>query len=211
MVDFQPIKQAVIEGDYQRTLRLVEEALKDKANPEDIVNSGLQAGLIVVGEKFSSGEFFIPEMLLAARAVSRSLDVLRPLLVDAKAVTIGRMVIGTVAGDIHDIGKNLVSMLLQGAGFEVTDLGTNVPVERFVAVVEESRPDILGLSALLTTTMPAMEATIEALKSADIRNQVKVIVGGAPVTQHFADRIGADSYAADGGSAIELCRRLVGK
>jgi len=211
MVNLQPIKQAVIEGDYQKTLCLVEEALKDKANPLDIVNSGLQAGLIIVGEKFSSGEFFIPEMLLAARAVSRSLDVLRPLITDSEAITVGRMVIGTVAGDIHDIGKNIVSMLLQGAGFEVTDLGTNVPAERFVTAVNEHHPDILGLSALLTTTMPAMGATIEALKSAGIRNQVKVIIGGAPITQHFANRIGADSYAADGGAAIELCRKLVGK
>ena len=211
MVDFQPIKQAVIEGDYQTTLRLVEKALKNKANPLDIVNSGLQTGLRVVGEKFSSGEFFIPQMLLAARAVSRSLDILRPLIIDLKAVTVGRMVIGTVAGDIHDIGKNLVSMLLQGAGFEVTDLGTDVPTERFVAAVDEYHPDILGLSALLTTTMPAMGTTIEALKSANIRDQVKVIIGGAPVTQHFANQIGADSYAADGGSAIELCRKLIGK
>jgi 5-methyltetrahydrofolate--homocysteine methyltransferase len=211
MVDFQAVKRAVIEGDDKRTVQLVEEALKEKANPSDIVNLGLQTGLVVVGEKFSSGEFFIPEMLFAARAVSRALDVLRPLLVDSKAVTVGRVVIGTVAGDIHDIGKNLVSMLLQGAGFEVTDLGTDVPAEQFVAAINEYHPDILGLSALLTTTMPSMEATIKALKSAGIRNQIKVVVGGAPVTQHFANRIGADGYGADGGAAIKLCRKLVGK
>jgi len=211
VVDFSLLRQAVIEGDDEETVRLVEKALEQKKDPADIVNSGLQAGLIIVGDKFSSGEFFIPEMLLAARAVNRALDVLRPLLVDSGEVTIGRVVLGTVAGDIHDIGKNLVGMLLQGAGFEVTDLGTNVSAEQFAAAAKEYKPDIVGLSALLTTTMPGMEAIIKVLKSAGIRHQVKVVVGGAPVTQHFADRIGADGYGADGGAAIELCRRLVGK
>ena len=211
MVDLLPVRQAVIEGDDEKAVRLVGEALKQNADPAAIVTSGLQAGLIVVGDKFSSGEFFIPEMLLAARAVSRALDILRPLLTDSEAVTVGRVVLGTVAGDIHDIGKNLVGMLLQGAGFEVIDLGTNVTVEQFVAAIKEHRPDILGLSALLTTTMPAMEATVGALEAAGIRHQVRVVVGGAPVTQRFADRIGADGYGADGGAAIELCRGLVGK
>jgi 5-methyltetrahydrofolate--homocysteine methyltransferase len=211
MVDLLPLKQAVIEGDDERTIRLVKEALEQKADPADVVTSGLQAGLVIVGDKFSSGEFFIPEMLFAARAVTRALDVLRPLLTDSEAVTFGRVVLGTVAGDIHDIGKNLVGMLLQGAGFEVIDLGNNVSVERFVAAAKEHGPDILGLSALLTTTMPGMEATIGALEAAGIRHQVRVVVGGAPVTQHFADRIGADGYGADGGAAIELCRRLVAK
>ena len=211
MVDFSALRQVVIEGDDKRVVQLVEEALEQKKNPVDIVNSGLQAGLIIVGEKFSSGEFFIPEMLLAARAVNRALDVLRPLLVDSEAITIGRVVLGTVAGDIHDIGKNLVGMLLRGAGFEVTDLGTNVTAEQFVVATKEHGPDIVGLSSLLTTTMPGLEATIKALESAGIRHQVKVVVGGAPVTQHFADRIEADGYGADGGAAIELCRWLVGK
>jgi len=211
MVDLLPLKQAVIEGDDEGTIRLVKGALERKADPADIVTSGLQAGLVIVGDKFSSGEFFIPEMLLAARAVTRALDVLRPLLADSGTVTFGRVVLGTVAGDIHDIGKNLVGMLLQGAGFEVIDLGNNVSVERFVAATKEHSPDILGLSALLTTTMPGMEATIGALEAAGIRHQVRVVVGGAPVTQHFADRIGADGYGADGGAAIGLCRKLVGK
>jgi 5-methyltetrahydrofolate--homocysteine methyltransferase len=126
-------------------------------------------------------------------------------------VTVGRVVLGTVAGDIHDIGKNLVGMLLTGAGFEVIDLGTDVTADRFVAAIEEHHPDILGLSALLTTTMPSMEAAVTALSDAGVREQVKVVVGGAPVTPHFAERIGADGYGADGGMAIELCRRLVGK
>ena len=211
MVDYSAMQQAVIEGDDERTVRLVREALEQNANPAEIVASGLQASMIIVGDKFSSGEFFIPEMLFAARAVTRSLDVLRPLLSDSDAITIGRVVIGTVAGDIHDIGKRLVGMFLEGVGFEVTDLGTSVSVDRFVAAVKEHTPDILGMSALLTTSMPGMGATIQALESAGIRRQVKVIVGGAPVTQHFADRIGADGYGADGGAAIELCRKLVGK
>ncbi|GAG34950.1 unnamed protein product [marine sediment metagenome] len=211
MVDYSAVQQAVIEGDDERTVQLVRKALEQNANPSDIVTSGLQAGLIIVGEKFSSGEFFVPEMLLAARAVTRSLDVLQPLLLDSSTITIGRVVIGTVAGDIHDIGKNLVSMFLGGAGFEVMDLGTSVSAERFVTAVKEYSPDILGMSGLLTTTMPSMGATIQALESAGIRCQVKVVVGGAPVTQHFADQIGADAYCADGGAAIELCRKLVGK
>lgn len=211
MVDYSAVQQAVIEGDDERTVQLVREALEQNANPTDIVNLGLQAGLIIVGDKFSSGEVFIPEMLFAARAVTRSLDMLRPLLLDSSTITIGRVVIGTVAGDIHDIGKKLVGMFLEGAGFEVIDLGTSVSVDRFITAVKEDSPDILGMSALLTTTMPGMGATIQALESAGTRHQVKVVVGGAPVTQHFADQIGADAYGADGGAAIKLCRKLVGK
>ncbi len=211
MVDYSTVQQAVIQGDDERTVQLVREALEQKANPADIVASGLQAGMIIVGSKFSSGEFFVPEILLAARAVTRALDVLRPRLSSSDTVTIGRVVIGTVAGDIHDIGKNLVGMFLEGAGFEVIDLGTDVSAERFVIAVKEHNPHILGMSALLTTTMPGIEATIKTLESAGIRRQVKVVVGGAPVTQHFADQIGADGYGADGGMAIELCRKLIGK
>jgi 5-methyltetrahydrofolate--homocysteine methyltransferase len=209
MVDYSAVQQAVIDGDDEKTVQLVKEALEQDLNPADIVASGLQAAMSIVGSKFSSGEFFVPEMLLAARAVTKALEVLRPRLLDPGTVTIGRVVIGTVAGDIHDIGKNLVSMFLQGAGFEVIDLGTDVSAQSFVAAVKEHNPDILGMSALLTTTMPGMQATIEALESAGIRRQVKVVVGGGPVTQHFADRIGADGYGADGGAAIELCRKLI--
>ena len=211
MVDYSAVQRAVIEGDEERTVKLVNEALKQNANPADIVASGLQAGMIVVGEKFSSGEFFIPDMLFAARAITKALDILRPLLADSDALTIGRVLIGTVAGDIHDIGKNLVSMFLEGAGFEVIDIGINVPPESFVQAVAEHHPDILGLSALLTTTMPSMKATIQALEAAGIRHQVKVVVGGAPVTQRFADQIEADGYGADGGAAIEICRKIIGK
>lgn len=209
--DYSAVKQAVIAGDDKRAVQLVGEALEQNEDPAEIVASGLQAAMIIVGDKFSLGEFFIPEMLLAARAVARALDVLRPRLLNPDTVIIGRVIIGTVAGDIHDIGKNLVSMFLEGAGFEVIDLGTDVSAERFIAAVKEHRPHILGMSALLTTTMPGMKATIVALEAAGIRHQVKVVIGGAPVTQHFANQIGADGYGADGGVAIEVCRKLIGK
>ena len=150
-------------------------------------------------------------MLMAARAVTRAMEAIRPLLSDSGIPTLGRVVIGTVFGDIHDIGKNLVTMFLRGAGFEVFDLGTNVPGDRFVTAVKEHDPDIVGMSALVTTTMSGMQPVIASLDSAALLSQVKVIVGGAPVTQRFADRIGADGYAPDGGAAISLCRKLVGK
>lgn len=210
-MNYSVIQQAVIEGDDEKTVQLVKEALKQNVNPSDIVSLGLQAGMITVGKKFSSGEFFVPEMLLAARSANRALDVLRPRFSDSETFTVGRIVIGTVTGDIHDIGKNLVTMFLEGAGFEIIDLGTNVSAESFVAAVKEHNPEILGMSSLITTTMPGIETTIKALESAGIRNQIKVVIGGAPVTQHFADHVGADGYGADGGTAIDLCRRLIGK
>ena len=165
----------------------------------------------IVGDKFSAGDFFVPEMLLAARAVTRATEVLQPLLSASDMPTLGRVVIGTVFGDIHNIGKNLVTMFLRGAGFEVVDLGVNIPADSFVKAVKEHNPDILGLSALLTTTMHTMADIIKALEIAELRSRVKVIVGGAPVTQHFAEHIGADGYGSDGGSAIKLCRNLLGK
>jgi len=173
------------------------------------VGSGLQAGMRIVGDKFSAGDFFVPEMLLAARAVSRAMEVLQPHISAADMPTLGRVVIGTVFGDIHDIGKNIVIAFLRGAGFEVADLGINVTADSFVEAVKEHNPDILGMSALITTTMPAMTDVIKALEVAELRSKVKVVVGGAPVTQHFAEYIGADGYSADGGSAIKLCRNLV--
>jgi len=161
--DFKAIQEAVINGDEKRLVDLVSETLSQDVKPADIISLGLQPGMIAVGEKFSSGEFFIPDMLYAARAMNRAMEVLRPRLAGAEALTIGKILIGTVAGDIHDIGKNLVIMFLRGAGFEVLDLGINVPAASFVSAVKEHHPDILGLSALLTTTMPAMKATVQAL------------------------------------------------
>ncbi len=208
---YSPLIQAVVTGNHIKSVELVNEALKEGVSPQDIVSSGLQAGMRIVGDKFSAGDFFVPEMLLASRAVTRATEVLQPLLSAADMPTLGRVVIGTVFGDIHDTGKNLVTMFLSGAGFKVFDLGVNIPAASFVKAVKEHNPDILGLSALLTTTMSSMRDTLKALEVAGLRSRVKVIVGGAPVTQHFAEHIGTDGYGADGGSAIKLCRHLVGK
>jgi 5-methyltetrahydrofolate--homocysteine methyltransferase len=211
MFDLSLLSQAIDQGDREKTIQLTEEALGAGANPQDIIGQGLQAGMAIVGEKFSNGEYFLPDMLMAARAMKAALEVLKPALEKTGMPTIGKVVIGTVEGDMHDIGKNVVATFLSGNGFEVFDLGLNVPVRRFVQEVREKKPDIVGMSALLTTTMPVMGKVIEALKEAGLRSQVKVIVGGAPVTQEYANYIGADGYAHDGGKAVPVCRELVGK
>jgi len=211
MFNYSTLIQAVVDGNHIKSVELANEALKGGVSPQDIVGSGLQAGMRIVGDKFSTGNFFVPEMLLAARAVSRAMEVLQPHISAADMPILGRVVIGTVFGDIHDIGKNIVAAFLRGAGFEVFDLGINIPTASFVEAVKEHNPDILGMSALITTTMHTMTDVIKALEGAELRSKVKVIVGGAPVTQHFVEHIGADGYGADGGSAIRLCRNLVGK
>lgn len=211
MFDYSTLIQAVVAGDHIKSVELANKALKDGVSPQDIVSSGLQAGMRLVGDKFSAGDFFVPDMLLAARAVSRAMEVLRPHLSASDMPTLGKVVIGTVFGDIHDIGKNLVTMFLRGVGFEVFDLGINIPTDSFVRAVKEHNPDILGISALITTTMLGIGDIIKALEVAELRSRVKVIVGGAPVTHRFAEHIGADGYSADGGSAIKLCRNLMGK
>jgi len=211
MFSYSTLIQEVVTGNHIKSVELVNEALKEGVSPQDIVGSGLQAGMRIVGDKFSAGDFFVPEMLLAARAVTRATEVLQPLLSAGDMPTLGRVVIGTVFADIHDIGKNLVTMFLRGAGFEVFDLGVNIPADSFVRAVKEYNPDILGISALITSTMSGMRDVIKALEMAELRSKVKVIVGGAPVTQHFAEHIGADGYGADGGTAIKLCRNLAGK
>jgi 5-methyltetrahydrofolate--homocysteine methyltransferase len=211
MVDLSLLSQAIVEGDREKTVQLTEEALSASTNPQDIIARGLQAGMAVVGEKFSSGEYFLPDMLMAARAMKAALEVLKPSLEKTGMPTIGRVVLGTVEGDMHDIGKNVVATFLSGNGFEVVDLGLNVPVQRFIDEVKQKQPDILGMSALLTTTMPVMGKVINALEEAGLRSGVKVIVGGAPVTPDYADYIGADGYAHDGGKAIPVCRQLLGR
>jgi 5-methyltetrahydrofolate--homocysteine methyltransferase len=163
-----------------------------------------------VGRRFESGEFFVPELILAARAMKSALELIRPLLVQTGAKSIGRVVIGTVKGDMHDIGKNLVAALLEGAGFEVMDLGSNVPPERFVEAVRSTRADIVALSALLTTTMPAMRVTVDALKTAGVRDQVKILIGGAPITARFSEEIGADGYSETAPGAVTLAHRVLG-
>ncbi|HET6478185.1 MAG TPA: corrinoid protein [Dehalococcoidales bacterium] len=211
MADLSLLAQAIDRGDQDKTIELTRAALDGGANPQDIVSKGLQAGMAVVGEKFSSGEYFLPDMLMAARAMKAALEVLKPALEETGMPTIGKVVIGTVEGDMHDIGKNVVATFLSGNGFEVFDLGLNVSVKQFVDEVKERNPDILGMSALLTTTMPVMSKVIKALEDGGLRSSVKVVVGGAPVTQDYANYIGADGYAHDGGRAVPVCKQLIGK
>ena len=211
MADMSLLAQAIDQGDREKTIELAQKALGAGDNPQDIITQGLQAGMAAVGEKFSSGEYFLPDMLMAARAMKAALEVLAPALKETGIPTIGKVVIGTVEGDMHDIGKNVVATFLSGNGFEVFDLGLNVPAQKFIDEVKEKKPDILGMSALLTTTMPLMGKVIKALEDTGLRSGVKVVVGGAPVTQDYADYIGADGYAHDGGRAVPVCRELVGK
>ncbi|MGA9191347.1 MAG: corrinoid protein [Anaerolineales bacterium] len=203
------LAQAVIEGDREATPGLTQQALDQGLDPGVILNEGLMPGMAHVGEAFRSGDMFVPEVLLAARAMQASMDLLRPLLVETDAKMAGKIVIGTVKGDLHDIGKNLVAMMCEGAGFEVTDLGRDVDPARFVEAVKEVSAEIVAMSALLTTTMRSMELTIKALQEAGLRDQIKVMVGGAPVTQEFADQIGADGYAPNAAAAADLAKNLV--
>ncbi len=210
MADFEGLRGAIINGDANKSRELTKSALDGGVDPQVIVNEGMIPAMSVVGDKFRKGEFFVPEMLVAARAMYAGLDLVRPLLADRKDVSVGKVIIGTVKGDLHDIGKNLVKMMLEGGGFEVVDLGTDVTPDRFVEAVKKEQPTHLGMSALLTTTMPSMKDTIRALSDAGIRDQVKVIVGGAPVTPKYATEIGADGYAPDASSAVDLARQLIG-
>ena len=209
-MDLTTIKQAVIDGDDKQLATLTRRALDEGTSAETILNDALIVGMGEVGELFEQGEYFVPELLLSARAMQAAMEVLRPLLSASSYQPLGKVVMGTVQGDLHDIGKKLVAMMLEGSGFEVIDLGTDVAPERFVETVEESGAQVVGLSALLTTTLPAMEATVSALREAG-PVKVKVMIGGAPVTSAFASSIGADGYAADASSAVALARRLVGK
>jgi len=209
-MDLTTIKQAVIEGDDKQVATLTRRALDEGVSAETVLNDALIVGMGEVGELFEQGEYFVPELLLSARAMQGAMEVLRPLLSASSYEPLGKVVMGTVQGDLHDIGKKLVAMMLEGSGFEVIDLGTDVSPERFVETVEESGAQVVGLSALLTTTLPAMEATVSALREAG-PVKVKVMIGGAPVTSAFASSIGADGYAADASSAVALARRLVGK
>ncbi len=211
MVDLSPLSKAIEKGDRDKSVQLTTEALSAGTSPQDIITHGLQSGMGVVGGKFSSGEYFLPDMLMAARAMNAALEIVKPSLEKTGMPTIGKVVIGTVEGDMHDIGKNVVATFLKGSGFEVFDLGLNVPDNKFIDEVREKKADILGLSALLTTTMPFMGRIIKALEAAGLRSSVKVIVGGAPVTQDYANYIGSDAYAHDGGKAITVCKQLVGK
>jgi 5-methyltetrahydrofolate--homocysteine methyltransferase len=197
-------------GEEEKVAELVQQALDQGMAPGEVLSGGLIAGMDEVGKDFKAGELFVPEVLIAARAMHAGMAILRPLLAESDVPTAGKYLIATVKGDLHDIGKNLVKMMLEGAGFETVDLGTDVGPADFVAAVQEHKPQMIGMSALLTTTMVNMRATIEALEEAGLRDSVKIMVGGAPVTAAFAQEIGADAYAPDAASAVDKARELIG-
>jgi 5-methyltetrahydrofolate--homocysteine methyltransferase len=207
MADLKALADAVISGDQNTALDITKAAIEEGTSAKDILDNGLIAGMEIVGASFKKNEIYIPEVLIAARAMKMAMEVLEPELVKAGVEPVGKLLVGTVQGDLHDIGKNLVAMMLKGAGFQVIDLGVDVGPEKFVEQVKAAKAQLIGLSALLTTTMPGMEKTIKALKDAGI--PVKVMIGGAPVTQDYADKIGADGYAPDAASAVDLAKNLV--
>ncbi|MBK7930302.1 MAG: corrinoid protein [Bryobacterales bacterium] len=208
MADLRTLHDAILEGNAKQAAALTQEALAEGLAPLDIIQQAMVPAMDEVGRRFECEEYFVPELLLSARAMKAALEPVRPLLVASGMQPVGRVVIGTVKGDLHDIGKNLVAALLEGGGFEVIDLGADVPAQKFVDAVQSSGAGIVALSALLTVTMPSMKSTIEALDHAGVRSRVKVIVGGAPVTQQFADQIGADGYSENATAAVALARRL---
>jgi 5-methyltetrahydrofolate--homocysteine methyltransferase len=203
------LRQSVIDGDMNAAQKLVSQALADGIAPDLILKDGLISAMQEVGRLFECNEFYVPEMLVSARAMKSGLELLRPHLIAANIKSLGKVVIGTVQGDLHDIGKNLVAMMLEGAGFEVIDLGVDVTAEKYVAAVKEYQPDLVGCSALITTTMTRMEGVISALREAGLRDQVKVMVGGAPVNEVFASKIGADGFAPDAALAAECAKQLI--
>jgi len=204
----QKIGQKLYEGEDEDVAELVQGALDQGLSPQEILQNGLIAGMDEVGRDFKCGDLFVPEVLIAARAMHAGMNVLRPLLAASDVRSMGKYVIGTVQGDLHDIGKNLVKMMVEGAGFEVIDLGTDVKPEDFVKAIREHQPRLVGMSALLTTTMVNMRTTIEALVEAGVRDQVKIMIGGAPVTAKFAEDIGADAFASDAAAAVDIARSL---
>ena len=209
-MDLESLKQKVIDGDAKGVTALTQQALDEGIAAQSILNDVLIPGMGVVGELFEKNEYFVPELLLAARAMYSALDLLRPRLQAGDYKPAGKAIVGTVQGDLHDIGKKLVMIMLEGNGYEVVDLGTDVPAERFAEAVKEGGGQLVGLSALLTTTLPAMEKAVRAIREADPTGKVKVIIGGAPVTQAFADSIGADGYGRDATAAVTLARKLIG-
>jgi 5-methyltetrahydrofolate--homocysteine methyltransferase len=202
------ISTAVIEGNMEECAKLTQEALDGGLGPQEILDNGLMPGMDHVGVEFRAGKMFVPEVLRSARAMHTSMDLIKPLLAETGARMVGKVILGTVKGDLHDIGKNLVGMMCEGAGFEVKDLGKDVGPEAFVEAVKEFNPDVLGMSALLTTTMRSMELTLKALEEAGLRDSLKVMIGGAPVTQNFADKIGADGYASNAAAAAEMAKKF---
>ena len=209
MAKYQELADSILTGNNVKSKEITEELVGKGVNPSEILNEGLIAGMEVVGRKFKANEMYIPEVLIAARAMHAAMDILKPLLSESEVPSKGTAVIGTVEGDLHDIGKNLVVMMLEGAGFNVVDIGVDIPSEKFVEAVNTNKANILGLSALLTTTMPAMKEVIDEIRKDNSAKSVKIIVGGAPLTQEYADSIGADGYAADASTAVEISEKLL--
>jgi len=211
MVDFDQLTKAIVVGDSDASLELTKKAMNAGISATEILGRGLLPGMEIIGKQFEKEEIFFPELLMAANAMKAAVALLGPELSKNKVPSVGKYVIGTVEGDAHDIGKNIVKMMLEQNGWEVTDLGTDVPIEKFCSVIKEDSFDILGLSALLTVTMPAMDNVIKALKAAGLRDKVKVMIGGAPVTQPFADQIGADAYAKNAVEAARKAKNLISR
>ena len=207
---YEELFTAILEGNNEITPRLVQKGLDEGGVPKDILDHGLVVGMNEVGARFKAGDMYVPEVLMSAEAMQAGLKILRPLLVSSGAQLIGKIVLGTVKGDLHDLGKNLVGMMCEGAGFEVIDLGFNVEPERFVEAIKQHQPQIVGMSALLTTTMRAMAHTIKAFEEAGLRDKVKIMVGGAPVDAEFSRRIGADGYGSNAPAGVDLAKRFVG-
>jgi len=208
MADLEGLAVALIGGKRDDVAAKVQEAIDEGVSPADVLNNGLVAGMSVVGERFRRNIIYVPEVLIAARAMKSGMGLLEPVLEQGGVEPIGRVVVGTVKGDLHDIGKNLVTMMLQGGGFEVIDLGTDVSADKFIQAAKDNRATVIGMSALLTTTMPQMAEVVKAVKDSGLKG-VRCLIGGAPVTQNYADEIGADGYAPDAASAVEVAQRLI--
>ena len=209
MPDLKQLYESVVSGDAKATQAITKQALADGVDPLKLVNDYMVPAMDEVGRRFEANEYFVPELLISARAMKSALELIRPLLTARGDQPLGRVAIGTVKGDLHDIGKNLVGSLLEGGGFEVIDLGVNVTPEKFIATINEKKANIIAMSALLTTTMPSMKTTIDALKQAGVREKVKVLIGGAPITQKYADEIGADGYSENAVGAVALAKKAV--
>jgi 5-methyltetrahydrofolate--homocysteine methyltransferase len=207
---FEKLSTAVLEGDAEKAHKLVERGLKQGLSPKDILDNGLIVGMDEVGARFKRGDMFVPEVLMSADSMAAGMEILRPLLVESGVKMLGKVVMGTVKGDLHDIGKNLVSMMCEGAGFEIVDIGFNAGPEKFIEAIKQHQPQVVGMSAMLTTTMRAMGQTIKAIEEAGLRDQVKIMVGGAPVDREFANTIGADGYGSNAPTGADMAKQLVG-
>ncbi len=211
MSEFNKMSEMVIAGDFASVKTLTQKMIDDNVDPVSIINDGLMPGMNVVGVRFKAGDMFVPEVMMSAKAMAAGIELVKPLIAESNMPTAGKVVIGTVKGDLHDIGKKLVNMMLESAGFQIVDLGVDIAPAKFVEAVKEHKPQVIGMSALLTTTMLSMKDTIDALKEEGLRDSVKIIIGGAPVTQSFAEQIGADGYAPDAAAATDLCKQLSAK